>query len=82
MRVLGNNIIIKAEEATESSVIITDSKPEPTGYADVVLVGNEVSEVKVGDSIYYNNRSGRFIMLDGVEHLMITEHDVFMILGD
>ena len=82
MRVLGNNIIIKAEEATESSVIITDSKPEPTGYADVVLVGNEVSEVEVGDRIYYNNRSGRFIMLDKVEHLMITEHDVFIILGD
>ena len=82
MRVLGNNIIIKAEEVEESSVILTDAVKEPTSYADVVLVGKEVSEVKVGDKIYYNNRSGRFIMLDEVEHLMITEHDVFIILGD
>ena len=80
MRVLGNNIIIKAEEEEEGNIILTDAVKEPTPYADVVLVGKEVSEVKVGDKIYFNNRAGRFIMLDEVEHLMITEHDVFIIL--
>jgi len=80
MRVLGNNIIIKPEEVKQS-VIITDNTPEPTGYADVVAVGKEVSEVKEGDRVFYNVRSGRFIMLDDVEHLMITEHDVFIITG-
>ena len=80
MRVLSNNIIIKVHEEKKSSIIITDEKNEPTSYADVVLVGKEVSEVKEGDKVFYNNRSGRFIMLDEVEHLMITEHDVFIIL--
>jgi len=79
MKVLGSNIIIKPEEVKQSSVIITDAKSEPTGYGDVVLVGKDVSEVAEGDNVFYNNRAGRFISLDGEEHLMITEHDVFII---
>ena len=77
MKVLGSNIIIKPEEI-KKSIIITDGKDEPTGYGDVVLVGKDVSEVAEGDRVFYNNRAGRFISLDGEEHLMITEHDVFI----
>jgi len=81
MKILGNNILILADKKEESSVIITDTDTSPTGYAVVVSVGKEVSEVNVGDKIFYNNKAGRFILVDEVEHLLITEFDVFIILG-
>ncbi len=81
MRVLNNNIIIKVEEVKKSSIIVTDMPEEITGYAKVVVVGKEVSEVNEGDRIFYNKNSGRFISLDGEEYLMITENDVFIIFG-
>ena len=82
MKVLGSNIIIRPEKKSKSSVILTDAPEEYTGYADVLYVGIEVSEVKVEDRIFYNKMAGRFIALDDEELMMITEHDVFIITGE
>lgn len=79
MTVLGNNIVIKPDEK-EKSIIITEEEHGLEPYATVVLVGKEVREVKEGDRVYFNNKSGRFISIDDVDHVMVTEHDIFIIL--
>ena len=80
MKILGSNILIIADKKEESSVIITDTDNSPTEYATVVGVGKDVVEVKVGDKVFYNNKSGRFISVDNTEHLLVTEYDIFIVL--
>ena len=83
MTLLGRNLLIRPDEKEETSVIITDTDPTPSEYATVDLVGNQVdidSTLKEGSRVWWNNRAGRFVTMDGTEYVLISVDDIFAVL--
>lgn len=73
---------VKAEEKTASGFYIPDSAKEKPRVAEVISVGTEVKDLKVGDHIVYSERyegSKEVIRLDNEELIIIKEADVLAI---
>jgi chaperonin GroES len=76
---------IEEQEVRKSGIIIPDTAKEKPQEALVIAVGkgkvNEDGkliplEVKAGDKVLIGKYSGTEVMVDGVEHLIITEHEI------
>lgn len=75
----GDKIVAKKIEATAktaSGFILPDSAKEEIHVAEVVSVGKDVKEIKVGDRIFYSNYSSP-VKIDGVEYVYTKEEDVY-----
>lgn len=82
---------IQAEERSSGGLFIPDSAKEKPQQAEVVAVGHgrrlkdgsvRGLEVKVGDKVLFGKYSGDEVKLDGVEHLILREDDILVILQD
>ena len=73
-----------AEEKTASGLYIPDTAKEKPQRGTVVAVGNgkkdEPLTVKVGDTVLYGKYSGTELSVDGSDHLIMRESDIFAIL--
>ena len=81
---------ISAETKTKSGIIIPDTAQEKPQQGKVVAVGAGKRledgrlipmDVKVGDKVIYGKWSGTEVKLDGVDHVILKEEDLFGILG-
>jgi chaperonin GroES len=81
---------ISAETKTKSGIIIPDTAQEKPQQGQVVAVGGgkrledgrlQPMGVKVGDKVIYGKWSGTEVKLDGVDHVILKEEDLFGILG-
>jgi chaperonin GroES len=81
---------ILAETKTKSGIIIPDTAQEKPQQGQVVAVGGgkrledgrlQPMGVKVGDKVIYGKWSGTEVKLDGVDHVILKEEDLFGILG-
>jgi chaperonin GroES len=81
---------ILAETKTKSGIIIPDTAQEKPQQGQVVAVGGgkrledgrlQPLGVKVGDKVIYGKWSGTEVKLDGVDHVILKEEDLFGILG-
>ena len=91
---LQDRIIVKRleeEEKTKGGIIIPDAAKEKPQEGKVIAVGDgKVLEngtklklsVKAGDKILFGKYSGTEIKIDGEEHLILREDDVFGIIVD
>ena len=79
------------DEITKGGIIIPDTAKEKPLQGIVVAVGNgKVTEqgsklplqVKVNDRVLYGKFAGSEINIDGEEHLMMRESDIFAIIND
>jgi chaperonin GroES len=79
-----------AETKTKAGIIIPDTAQEKPMQGEVVAVGKgkrledgrlQELGVKVGDKVLYGKWSGTEVKLDGVEHVILKEEDLFGILG-
>ena len=77
MTLFGRRVLIKPDKKEEPSVIITDTDQTPSEYGTVVLVGTDVSAVSTGDRVWWNIRAGRFLDMDGEEHILLDIEDIF-----
>ncbi len=78
---LGKRVLVKrteVEEKTASGIILVDSAKEKPNTAVVEAVGSEVSELKVGDTIVFEQFRGTELSLEGVDYLVL---DVENIIG-
>lgn len=66
----------KAQEKTASGLYLPDSSKEKPVVADVVAVGPEAKQVKVGDKIVYKEYSTTELKVNDVEYLIVKEEDV------
>jgi len=75
---------------TKSGIIIPDTAQEKPQQGQVVAVGGgkrledgrlQPMGVKVGDKVIYGKWSGTEVKLDGVDHVILKEEDLFGILG-
>lgn len=54
---LRDNVVIKqqVEEETKSGLIITSAGQQPQGIGEVIAIGSDVVDVKVGDKVLYTD---------------------------
>ena len=91
-RPLGDRVLVKpkeTEEKTASGIVLPDTAKEKPQEGTVIAVGPGKTtddgkkiplEVKVGDHVLYGKYSGTEVMIDGEEHLIMRESDIFAIL--
>ncbi len=81
---LGKRVLIqevKQEEVTKSGIVLpgTASKEKPiTG--EVLAIGNEVSEVKVGEKVIYEKYTGTEVKDGDVEYLLIDMKNILAVV--
>lgn len=82
---------LKEEEKTKGGIIIPDAAKEKPQEGKVIAVGEGKTldngtkvklSVKAGDKILFGKYSGTEIKIDGEEHLILREDDVFGIIVD
>jgi len=79
---------VKAEEKTAGGLFIPDTAKEKPARGTIIATGPgkrmdngslAPMEVKIGDTILFGKYSGTEIKLDGEEHLIMREEDIFAI---
>ena len=92
-RPLGDRVLVKRveeEEKTKGGIIIPDTAKEKPQEGEVVSVGPgarddsgkiQPLDVKAGDRILFGKWSGTEVKLDGKDHVILKEEDLFGIVG-
>ncbi len=70
---------LEAQDKTSSGFYVPDSAKEKPQMGEIVAVGKEVKEVKVGDHVVYKQYGPDTIKVDGQDMLIIKEEDVLAI---
>ena len=70
---------LEAQDKTSSGFYVPDSAKEKPQMGEVVAVGKEVKEVKVGDHIVYSQYKPDQVKVDGDELMILKEEDVLAI---
>jgi len=81
LRPLGKRVLVQrtqVEEKTASGIILVDSAKEKPNTAVVQAIGNEVTELNVGDAIVFEQFRGTEFSLDGEDYLVL---DIENIIG-
>ena len=84
MQAVNNYIIIdpiKEEIKEEEGILIMDQHVDDIRYlkASVISIGNLTEGIKVGDTIYYDRRSGHGIEYDDNLYQVIKQQDVVLV---
>ena len=78
------------EEKTSGGIIIPDTAKEKPQEGKVIAAGpgrrdregNRIAmEVKAGDKIMFGKYAGTEIKIDGIDHIIMKEDDIFCIIG-
>jgi len=85
MQPIGKHIVIdivEEEVTTESGLLLSgeDAKGLRYGRGRTVAVGTEVSDIHVGEDLYYDKRASYTMMIDGSPYTIISERDVVVVL--
>lgn len=76
---LADYVVAQAEEAktkTASGLYLPQNSAEKPKVAQVVAVGVDAKQVKVGDRIIYKSFSPTEVKVDGEEYLLVKEEDI------
>lgn len=81
---LGKRVLIqevKQEEVTKSGIVLpgTASKEKPI-IGEILAIGNEVSEVKVGEKVIYEKYTGTEVKDGDIEYLLIDMKNILAIV--
>lgn len=72
---------VEAEAKTASGLLLAENAKEKPQLAEVLAVGKDVKEVKVGDKIVHSEGeySNKRFKDDGQEYLIVKEEDVLAV---
>lgn len=70
----------KREQATESGIIIGERGTGDIAKATVLAIGDEVTEVKVGDIVLPEWAKSSVVKIDGVQRAMIKEEFIIAVV--
>jgi chaperonin GroES len=82
-RPIGKRVLVqrtKAEEKTASGIILVDSAKEKPNQAEVKAIGSEITEIKVGDTIVFEQYRGTEFTLDGVDYLVLEIENIIGVM--
>ena len=71
---------MEAETKTAAGILLPDSAKEKPMMAEVLAVGKEVKEVKVGDKIVYKQYSTTDVKVGDEDQFVIKEEDVLAVV--
>lgn len=80
---LGKRVLVQrteVEEKTASGIILVDSAKEKPNTAVVKAVGTEVTEVKEGDTIVFEQYRGTELSLQGEDYLVLDLDNVIGVM--
>lgn len=90
LRPLGDRLVIKklaAEEKTTSGIIIPDSAKEQPQMAEVMAIGNDITnddkkkdQIKIGDKVIFSQYAGTEVKLDGEELTILKLTDILAVV--
>jgi chaperonin GroES len=82
IRCIGKNIIVEQSNKNEyeRNGIIIKSSSSSNLIGNVVCVGSEVIEIKVGDKVIYSEKDARKIIYDSNEYFVLDEKDILAII--
>jgi chaperonin GroES len=92
VRPLHDRVLIKrmeSEEKTKGGIIIPETAKEKPVEGKVVAVGNGKilengtkvgMDVKVGDHVLFGKYSGNEVKIDGEEHVVLKEDEIYAII--
>ena len=83
MKVLDSKILIKSKRDGLVEKIGGFEIPVGAGeyaVAEVVAVGNNIENVKAGDTVYYYQNAGKELTIDGEKYRVITSSEVLVVL--
>ncbi|MNH75253.1 10 kDa chaperonin 1 [compost metagenome] len=65
-----------AATQTASGIYLPETAKEKPTVANVIAIGADVKEVKVGDKIVYKEYSTTELKIDGTDYLIVKEEDI------
>lgn len=71
---------VEAEAKSPAGILLPDNAKDKTQMGEVLAVGKEVKEVKVGDRIIHSEYGPSRIKVDGDELLLVKEEDVYAVV--
>ena len=80
---LGEKILVELSEVenkTASGIILVDSAKEKPNTAKVLAIGTKVKDIKVDDTVVFENFRGTDLTLDGVDYLVLDLENVIGIM--
>lgn len=80
---LGERVLVKrteVENKTASGIYIPDNAKEKPQTAQVVAIGNKVEDVKVGDTIVFEQYRGTEIKLEGKDYLVLNVENIIGVM--
>jgi chaperonin GroES len=66
----------EASNKTASGIFIPDSAKEKPVVAVIKAIGENVSDLKVGDKIVYKQFSSNEFKIDGVDYVIVKDEDI------
>ena len=81
---LGERLLVKSVEesnTTASGIIIPDNAKEKPNRAEVLAVGSEVEDVKVGDTVVYGKYAGTELTLEEENYIVLELGDVLGVIA-
>ena len=80
---LGKRVLVQrteVEDKTASGIILVDSAKEKPNTAKVEAIGSEVTELKVGDTIVFEQFRGTELTLEGVDYLVLEVENIIGVM--
>jgi len=71
---------VEAETKTAAGILLPDQAKDKTQLAEVLAVGKDVKEVKVGDRIIHQEYGPDRFKQDNLDLLIVKEKDVLAVL--
>jgi len=87
VRTIKNKIIIEAEKKkdditqTESGLYLPDTAAQETSRKGIVFgVGEDVTTIKAGDTVYYGKYVGHELTINGADYIVLADDEVLAVL--
>ncbi len=80
---LGKRVLVErteVEEKTASGIILVDSAKEKPNTAIVKAIGSEVTELKEGDTIVFEQFRGTELTLQGEDYLVLDLENIIGVM--
>jgi len=75
--------LFEPESITDGGLILPSGvNKDPQGYGVVTSIGEEVENIKVGDTIMFHRSAGMDMILDRVIYKVLLMNEVYGILGE
>ena len=80
---LGERVLVKrteVENKTASGIYIPDNAKEKPQTAEVMAIGTKVEDIKVGDTIVFEQYRGTEIKLEGKDYLVLNVENIIGVM--